>query len=820
MKNIRKENIMSKNISMAVKIFFGFSIILLLLLIVSILSYLELDNASDGFTVYREMARDSNLTGQFQANMLSVRMNVKDYIISGDENSLREYENRFSKMEKFLDDVKNDEQIKETHKEKVEDINQKHEDYNKAFEQIVELKKKRNKIYYDVLNVNGPFMRKTLNEMMISAHEDDDPKAVYYGGLCMEFLFAGRLHVLKFLDNNDQKTVNMAHQEFAAMQKQLDMLDNELENPRRRKMLSEIISAKKDYLDNFDEIVNIIFQRNKITRETLDRIGPDIAKNAEDMKLAFIADQDKLGPELQTSISRSVTVIIIISIFAIFSGILISWIIIRSILNQLGKDPAVISDIAKRIARGDLSIEFDNGNTRAKGVFADMQDMVSSLKLKADIADKVSQGDLTSEININSDKDVLGKSFQKMIRTLKERTKVADSIADGDLDADITINSEKDVLGKAYQKMINVLQERSQVAEKIADGDLRVKVSAFSHKDTFGAAFEKMVNNIANMIGQIRDNSDTLASAAQELSAVSGQLSNNASMMTDQASGAASGSEQMSNNINNMASASEEMDVSIGSISSTAEQMSTGMSAVASSIEQMSSSIDSIKSNARQAAEVAGKSVETSEKATSVMSALGEAAKEIGQVTEVIKRIADQTNMLALNATIEAASAGEAGKGFAVVANEIKELANQSAQAAEDIARRIRGVQGNTGEAVSAIDEVADVIASINKAVEIIDKAVREQAKAAGEISGNVQQVSMGADSIAKSIAEAANGTRDIASNAGQAANASNEISSNVLSVSNAAAQVSAGSHQVNTSAKDLAKVASELNLIVGKFKV
>src|SRR5206468_658358 len=83
---------------------------------------------------------------------------------------------------------------------------------------------------------------------------------------------------------------------------------------------------------------------------------------------------------------------------------------------------------------------------------------------------------------------------------------------------------------------------------------------------------------------------------------------------------------------------------------------------------------------------------------------------EITKVTEVIKSIALQTNLLALNATIEATSAGEAGKGFAVVASEVKELASQSAQSAEDIARKIESVQNSTREAVKVIERFAQCV--------------------------------------------------------------------------------------------------------------
>jgi methyl-accepting chemotaxis protein len=186
----------------------------------------------------------------------------------------------------------------------------------------------------------------------------------------------------------------------------------------------------------------------------------------------------------------------------------------------------------------------------------------------------------------------------------------------------------------------------------------------------------------------------------------------------------------------------------------------------------------------------------------------------------VIKRIAGQTNLLALNATIEAASAGEAGKGFAVVANEIKELANQSARAAEDIARRIDGVQVNTAEAVDVIASISDIIKKINESSMIITKSVEQQTLSANEISGNVQQANSGTNNIASAIAEIANGANDMAKSAAEAAKGVNEVSSNIQGVSEAAKYSSAGAQQVDVSAADLAKMAGEIQKMVGKFKV
>ncbi|MCL2625019.1 MAG: methyl-accepting chemotaxis protein, partial [Planctomycetaceae bacterium] len=244
-------------------------------------------------------------------------------------------------------------------------------------------------------------------------------------------------------------------------------------------------------------------------------------------------------------------------------------------------------------------------------------------------------------------------------------------------------------------KPINILVD---VFRKAGNGDMTVR-TGLAQKDEIGVVASTADEFFIKLRGILKDlhvHSDTLAGASEELSAVSRQLASASEETVSQANTVASTTEEMSVNINTMASAAEEASVNASEVAGASEQMSTNMDTIASAVEEMGMSISHIASNAGEALKVASDATHKADEATAVMNKLGTAAKEIGHVTDVIKKIADKTNLLALNATIEAASAGEAGKGFAVVAGEIKELANQSAQSADDIARRIEGIQAGT----------------------------------------------------------------------------------------------------------------------------
>lgn len=370
--------------------------------------------------------------------------------------------------------------------------------------------------------------------------------------------------------------------------------------------------------------------------------------------------------------------------------------------------------------------------------------------------------------------------------------------------------------------VVGPLDQVTDLAAALAEGDLTKRLNIHRNDEigTLATALDQSCGSLSMMIKNITTSAELQSAASQEMSSVSFQLAGTSEEMNVQAESVAGAAEEMSASINSMASASEEMSVNIQSVSSTAEQMSQNMHSIASSVEEMSTSIEEVALNAKDGSIIAQNAMEMSGSATQTMDVLGKAAKEIGEVTSLIKRIADQTNLLALNATIEAASAGDAGKGFAVVANEIKELANQSGQAANEIAKRVKGVQGNAVSAVEAISKITAIIQRMNDSSTVISKSVEEQTSTALEISDSVQQATAGIANIATSIAELARGANDVSKSAAEAARGVTEVSANIQGLSKAAGEANSGAQQVNQTAVELARISSQLREVASKFKV
>jgi methyl-accepting chemotaxis protein len=275
--------------------------------------------------------------------------------------------------------------------------------------------------------------------------------------------------------------------------------------------------------------------------------------------------------------------------------------------------------------------------------------------------------------------------------------------------------------------------------------------------------FNTFLGKLEGIIAHVAGNTLGVGSAAEELTAVSQQMSSTA----------------------------EETATQSNVVSAAAEQVTQNLQTVATATEEMSSSIKEIARNANEAARVATSAVRTAEITTATVAKLGDSSAEIGQVIMVINSIAQQTNLLALNATIEAARAGEAGKGFAVVANEVKELAKETAKATKDIGQRIEAIQEDSKGAVEAIGQISGIINEINYISSTIASAVEEQTATTNEIARNVQEAARGGSQVAE----------------------------NIVAVAQAAKSTTQGANDTLTAAGELARMANELQRVVGQFK-
>jgi len=317
-------------------------------------------------------------------------------------------------------------------------------------------------------------------------------------------------------------------------------------------------------------------------------------------------------------------------------------------------------------------------------------------------------------------------------------------------------------------------------AEEIAEGNLTrpIKVEGRDEAGRLLAAMQKMQEKLRDTLQRISGSATQLASAAEELNTVTDESARGLVRQNDEIEQAATAVNQMTSAVEEVArNAVSTSDASKSATSSAGDGRDLVMETV-SAIERMSGDVQST-------AELVGN--------------LANESRDIGKVLDVIRGLADQTNLLALNAAIEAARAGEAGRGFAVVADEVRALAHRTQQSTSEIERMIGSIQGGTEQAVNSMrnsTERAESTLSI--------------AKGAG----------LALDTINAAIVQINERNLVIASAAEEQAQVAREVDRNLVNIRDLSVQSSTGANQTSAASNELSRLALDLNNLVSRFSL
>ncbi|MCW0919677.1 methyl-accepting chemotaxis protein [Pseudomonas sp. RG1] len=324
------------------------------------------------------------------------------------------------------------------------------------------------------------------------------------------------------------------------------------------------------------------------------------------------------------------------------------------------------------------------------------------------------------------------------------------------------------------------LQETLAVVERIASGDLTQNVTV-TRRDELGVlqqGIARMGVTLRDLISGIRDGVTQIASAAEELSAVTEQTSagvNSQKVETDQ-----------------VATAMHEMTATVQEVARNAEEASQAAAAADGEAREGDKVVnEAIAQIERLASEVV--------RSTEAMSVLQQESDKIGSVMDVIKAVAEQTNLLALNAAIEAARAGEAGRGFAVVADEVRGLAQRTQKSTEEIEGLVAGLQNGTQQ-VSAV---------MNNSRALTDSSVALTRKAGASL-----------ENITRTVSNIQSMNQQIAAAAEQQSAVAEEISRSIINVRDVSEQTAAASDETAASSVELARLGGQLQQMVSHFRV
>ena len=330
--------------------------------------------------------------------------------------------------------------------------------------------------------------------------------------------------------------------------------------------------------------------------------------------------------------------------------------------------------------------------------------------------------------------------------------------------------------------VIKPLSSMTVIARDIAEGegDLTKRVPAKGRDELaeLGGWFNVFIEKLQNMIGKVAHVTDKVASASVQLSATAEQMSKGAESLTSRTAQTATAVEEMNSTVGEVAQNSGK---AASMAQETVQTAKGGRDIVSETVTGMQRISDAVTQSA------------------TIITALGKSSDQIGEIVRVIEDIADQTNLLALNAAIEAARAGEQGRGFAVVADEVRKLAERTTKATKEIGDMIRHIQQDTKGAVTSMEEgtqkVVGGVALVNKTGEALAK-------------------------IADMVTQTSDMIRQIAVAAEEQSVATQHIASDLENVAKVSKESAGGASESAKASHDLSLLATELQTIVGGFKI